>query len=176
MPPRHVRRCYAGLEALGHDLPLLLRRPGSPPFCPNKDINALGSSTLRISRMSARLVQADIRRDRVHARSGSRNRPKPKDVAAATLTDSWGCLPWRFTQRFGAFVFVEGRSRREAARVFRLSRDTIAKTPSTGPRPPCPSLPSPVLEVSHAGSLSCRQPKKSQACGGLRPRLDRGGD
>src|SRR3984893_8441336 len=36
-----------------------------------------------------------------------------------------GCSRWRFTQRFDGFV--EGKSRREAARVFGLSRDTIAK-------------------------------------------------
>jgi transposase len=36
-----------------------------------------------------------------------------------------GCLQWRPTLR--RFVFVEGKSRREAARVFGLSRETVAK-------------------------------------------------
>jgi hypothetical protein len=36
-------------------------------------------------------------------------------------------LPWRFTQRFVGLFFVEGRSQREAARVFGLSRETVSK-------------------------------------------------
>ena len=36
-------------------------------------------------------------------------------------------MPWKNTRRFDEFVFVEGKSRREAARFFGLSRDTVAR-------------------------------------------------
>src|SRR5438093_4938806 len=38
-----------------------------------------------------------------------------------------GCLQWRLTAAVRRFVFIEGKSRREAVWVFALRRETISK-------------------------------------------------